>query len=291
MKKSTLLITALAFATSSAFAQDLTSKKGEPILPEAGDWAIGINANPFLDYFGNFIGGNGTNFGTPSWDFTNGGGMITGKYFVDANMAYRGMINIGFGSQKMANYVTKDGSTANPPEMVTDEMKSGGSVIGLGGGLEWRRGKTRLQGYYGAMAMFMMGTQKDSYTYGNAFSTSNTAPTSTSIDLVTGEFNSVSALGTRLTSQKYGSQLGFGIRGFIGAEYFVLPKLSVGGEFGWGIGFSSTGEGEEVRESWNGTGTQTTTTKTAKSSSFGLGTENSNFGVAPGGSLLIHFHF
>jgi len=35
MKKSVLGL-ALAFGVSSAFAQDLTSKKGEPILPEVG---------------------------------------------------------------------------------------------------------------------------------------------------------------------------------------------------------------------------------------------------------------
>ena len=46
---------ALAATTSlvtSAFAQDLTSKRGEPILPEAGDYMIGIDANPFLNYIG-----------------------------------------------------------------------------------------------------------------------------------------------------------------------------------------------------------------------------------------------
>ena len=38
MKKSTLLIAAMAFTASAAFAQDLTSKKGETFLPESGDW-------------------------------------------------------------------------------------------------------------------------------------------------------------------------------------------------------------------------------------------------------------
>ena len=55
MKKSIALV-ALAFGVSSAFAQDLTSKKGEPFLPEAGDYMIGIDANPFLNYLGNFFG-------------------------------------------------------------------------------------------------------------------------------------------------------------------------------------------------------------------------------------------
>jgi hypothetical protein len=55
MKKSLTLL-ALVLGMSGAFAQDLTSKKGEPFLPEAGDWGLGIDANPFLEYAGNFFG-------------------------------------------------------------------------------------------------------------------------------------------------------------------------------------------------------------------------------------------
>ena len=55
MKKSVLAL-ALAFGVTTAFAQDLTSKKGEPILPEAGDWGISTDATPFLNYAGNFFG-------------------------------------------------------------------------------------------------------------------------------------------------------------------------------------------------------------------------------------------
>jgi hypothetical protein len=47
MKKSVFMI-ALAFGVSSAFAQDLTSKKGEPILPEAEDWAISMDARSYF---------------------------------------------------------------------------------------------------------------------------------------------------------------------------------------------------------------------------------------------------
>ena len=286
MKKSTLIVAALAFGVTSAFAQDLTSKKGEPILPEAGDWAIGIDATPFLDYFGNFIGGNGSNYGTAGWNFTNGSQMITGKMFTSPNMAYRGMLRIGFGSETYKNYVVDDASTATPQPNVTDEMKMSGNFIGLGGGIEWRRGKTRLQGYYGVMAMVSFSSSRNSFTYGNAFSSTNTAPTTT-----TDFINGVSASqGSRVTEDKSGSNIGFGARGFIGAEYFVLPKLSVGGEFGWGLGLSRTGEGERTDESWNGTAVTTTTTQTAGRGAFGFDTDNSNFGMAPG-ALFIHFHF
>jgi hypothetical protein len=58
MKKSTVLVAALALTATSAFAQ-LTNKNGEAYLPESGDWSVGIDATPVLNYFGNMIGGNG----------------------------------------------------------------------------------------------------------------------------------------------------------------------------------------------------------------------------------------
>ena len=84
MKKSIALV-ALAFGVSNAFAQDLTSKKGEPFLPEAGDYMIGIDATPFLNYVGNFFGKTAAN-AAPTFNFMNGNKMILGKYFKDASL-------------------------------------------------------------------------------------------------------------------------------------------------------------------------------------------------------------
>lgn len=285
MKKSTLFVAALAFGVTTAFAQDLTSKKGEPILPEAGDYAIGVDATPFISYFGNMM--NGTQNNSPfGWNYTNGGNMITGKMFASETMAYRGMLRIGFGSDKMTNPVVDDLSTSTPVAMKEDEMKASWNYIGLGGGLEWRRGKGRLQGYWGGMLMFSMSGSKTSYTYGNSFSSSNPAPTTT-VDFTTGATANV---GARVTEMKMGSTMMFGLRGFAGAEFFVLPKISIGGEFGWGLGFSSTKAGTMTTESWNGTGTTSTETETGSSSSFGIDTDNNAFGLAPA-AILVHFHF
>ena len=58
MKKKVLFVASLFLATAT-FAQDgLTSKKGEAYLPEAGDWALGFDANPFLNYAGNMFNGS-----------------------------------------------------------------------------------------------------------------------------------------------------------------------------------------------------------------------------------------
>lgn len=284
MKKSILFVAACALGMTTAFAQDLTSKKGEPILPEAGDYAIGVDAYPFLNYFGNMMNGT-TNVAPFGWNYTNSGQMITGKMFASETMAYRGMIRIGFGSNTVINPVVDDLSTSSPVAMKEDEMKTGWNYIGLGGGIEWRRGKGRLQGYWGGMLMFSMSGGKDSYTYANDFSATNTAPTTT--DFVT---MTAGPSGSRIIENKWGSQMMFGLRGFAGAEFFVLPKISIGGEFGWGLGFSKSGAGTMTTQSWNGTGTIDNVSETSSSSSFGIDTDNNAFGVAPA-AVLIHFHF
>jgi hypothetical protein len=55
MKKSILAV-AVLLGASATFAQDLTSKKGENYLPEAGDWAISIDGTiPLLKQFNIFL--------------------------------------------------------------------------------------------------------------------------------------------------------------------------------------------------------------------------------------------
>ncbi len=74
MKKYILLIN-LVFLLSIGFTQEtiLTSKKGIPILPQKGDWAIGIDAQPFTEIFN-----SNSNM---QWDFISDDTLI-GKKFI-----------------------------------------------------------------------------------------------------------------------------------------------------------------------------------------------------------------
>ena len=245
MKKIFLFCASIALV--GTMNAQLTSKKGENYLPEAGDYAIGADASSMLSYFGNMLnGGTNTGFGM---GFTNGATAITGKKFMTDKMAYRGMVRLGVGST----------SVTTPNGANEDVVKTSYNNVTLGGGVEYRRGSTRLQGYYGAMAMVGLGGGKTSYEYGAG--------------VVDGQ----------TTETKAGSTFGLGVRAFVGAEYFVLPKISIGGEFGWGLGLSSTGASETTVQ-----GAPVVTG--GKSSSFGLDTDNNAFGVAPA-AVLIHFHF
>jgi len=302
MKKSVLAL-AMAFGVTSAFAQDLTSKKGEPILPEAGDWAIGIDASPFLNYAGQMLSNSGAT--SPGFQFLNSNQTIIGKMFKDEKTAYRAIIRLGKTSNTKRADIGDATSTATLtyPALATmkeDKWKHSTSFIGLGAGMEMRRGKTRLQGYYGGEFMFWMSSSKDKYTYGNALATgtpgvSVSGATTTDwsgsggVNMTTDTYGN----SARVTEWKSGSTIGFGVRGFIGAEYFILPKISIGGEFGWGIGVTSTGKTHKDIESRNAAGTDAVGTQEIvgkKGGSLAIDTDQNMFGTGTA-TLRMNLHF
>lgn len=311
MKKA-IAVFALAFGISNGFAQDLTSKKGEPILPEAGDWAIGVEANPFLDYMGNFFGKSNDN-SAPSFNFHNPIQVITGKYFKDAQMAYRAGLRIGFNNEAQRAMTTDRAAITNsaivypaPSPMTENVWKKSSTTIGLSAGIEKRRGKTRLQGYYGGEVGIFMTTSKDKFTYGNKLNPDITNPAAVYVnsgDAIASASNTaanpgivgVDGNGARIIERKNGTVFGIGVRGFIGVEYFILPKISLGGEFGWGLGVSMQGKSSTTWESSGNIGTtltaQTTEIEGAKQSDFSIDTDNNYAGWGPSGSLRINFHF
>ncbi|OFY84418.1 MAG: hypothetical protein A3K10_04205 [Bacteroidetes bacterium RIFCSPLOWO2_12_FULL_31_6] len=288
MKKRLLFVAAI-FAATATFAQDgLTSKKGEAYLPEAGDWALGFDANPFLGYFGNLANATANNSISMPW--TNGDMVITGKYFKDEKTAYRAKVRIGFGS-------VKDDSTykakANPSDLETSEFvnstKTKHMEIALGFGLEKRKGNTRIQGFYGGEFGFMFGNfgnNGKTYEYGQALSDS---------------LQAMGTVGPRNTEEKAGKTFGITLRGFIGVEWFVAPKVSIAAEYGWGLAMKSIGATETTTEKWGLTATETNndaingtttpdhviteTTKGNKTSSFGIDTDNNEARL----TLLFHF--
>lgn len=293
MRKLGFFVLALSISLLS-FSQDdaLTSKKGIPILPESGDYALGVDASPFINLFGNLIKiNNGVAFTDPTaFNFLDGNNTIYGKYFIDAQTAYRAKVNITFLSQKFKNNVTDDIQVVNDPNaVVLDEWKHSSKQIILGAGMEKRKGNGRLQGFYGAEALLMLGGgSHDTYTYGNTMGTLDSIPTTTNIPWTTvGSGYASGTTTSRVTEIKSAGGFGLGLRGFVGIEYFILPKVSLGGEFGWGFNFQSTGTSEATVESWDFvTHTpKTTVTETPGGSQMGFGTDNL------GGNIYLLFHF
>lgn len=311
MKKRVLLI-ATVFAASTTFAQDLTSKKGETILPEANDWAISFDAAPFLNYFGQMLSNAGAT--SPSVGYTNGyPWAIKGKMFKDEKTAYRAGIRLGFGSTTWVNEVGQAQSSTVTPAvypnmdpMVEDTYKAGYNGIVLTGGLEMRRGSTRLQGYYGGELLIGMGGVKDTYTYGNALTAGTPDPTvtagsdDTDWSTIDPSFSSNMvtdpAGGNARLLESKSSTMMVGLRGFIGVEYFILPKISIGAEYGWGLGFMSTKTTQSMEGSqFDGTGFvlgSFDTENKVKGMSIDSDIQNGMTGTTgASGSLNIIFHF
>lgn len=249
MKKGLLIVAMLIGVTASA--QDFNSKKGTPILPEAGDCSIGIGASSTLNYFGNLLNGASDNSAGNAFSWQSSQNVISGKYMKDANTAYRVNVRLGFGSTKQ-DMVSIDVDGDGIADIDSATYKTSGRNINLGAGMQMYRGKGRLRGYYGAEANIGLGGGK------------------------------VTVDATNYSSEdKAGSTFSFEVRGFVGAEYFFAPKMSLSGEFGWGLGLSSTG----ASESTTTVGGTSTTTKGGKSSSFGVDTDNA------GGAINLNFYF
>ena len=287
--KKTVLFTAALFAGSVAFAQtgEITSNRGENWLSQDGDWGLTFEATPLLNYAGNLFNGNTGNGGVAlnnlwnSSDITgvNPGGtgvVIGGKKLIDANTAYRGKVRIGFGSTKNTDLVLQvpaPSGANNPPATVEDVSKDSYMAINLGVGLEKRVGSTRVVGIYGGKFTVGFGNSKTTNEYGNAISADN-------------------PVASRTTETKNGSVFGLGLNAFAGIEWFCAPKISLSGEYTWGLSMTSHGTSEVTSEGWDGDSVESITVEgnsnpgnVDKTSSFKLDT-----GVS-GARIGVNFYF
>jgi hypothetical protein len=314
MKKITLVVL-FGLTINFVSAQDLTSRKGEPILPEAGDWAIAFDATPFFNYVGNMFSKDSVQNKSPFASWTNSNYMVVnGKYFKDAKTAYRISVRLGFGSAKRVGEITDATAAApqypNAPIMREDDIKFKHHNIGVGIGIEKHKGKTRLQGFYGADLWIWESGESVHYDYGNSLAATGATPVSVLTTNTTnfGANEVLTNLGqtgnivkdipygntARITNATLGQTFGMGIRAFIGAEYFLFPKISIAAEYGYGLGFSVTGNSSYSTESVGGSpaqvGPQTITIK--RSNSVSLDNDINGGGSGTGtGSLKLTLHF
>ena len=228
MKKITIIAILLTLF-ANAFAQEIQgdqvyNKNGIAILPEKGEWVIGIDATPFLDYFGNMLRISDQANEAPDFAFTaQRPGQLFGKYYLQNNKAMR--IGLRFG---ITSFTDKDGNTSNPDEI--DKLKQSSLNIGISVGIEnYKSIKGRLRGFWGYEA----GVNKTPYIGSNYFGS----------DVVTGKVDYEDAV---VSSNNYieegGNTIDIFAKGIIGVEYFIAPKISLSGEFGIGLSYQNTSE-------------------------------------------------
>jgi hypothetical protein len=277
--------------TTSTPPAEPVSKKGYPILPKGGDFGLGFNAIPFLEYAGNFLSGKtGTNTITTNTFVSNNSlnQQITGKYFLGSPdqsytslMAIRGRFRVADNNSVTRNVQPLDNLTIPDPNItVQDQFTSNTFRTELGVGLEWRRGSGRLYGIYGGEVNFLYSTNSSTAEYGNAFSVNNQTPTSTA-------YISGANAGERGVAVNGLKTVGAGVRAFVGVEYFFMPRMSLSGEFTYGLNYTTTGSGSTEFQGWNAiTGTTYTRTVTNPGSrGFTLDTSN------VGGAINLFFYF
>jgi hypothetical protein len=192
---------------------------------------------------------NGNN-SAPSFDWQSSTNVIRFKMMKDANTGYRLGLRLGFGSDKEGTGSTIDGTLK---DSAVSSMN-----INLAAGIQKYRGQGRLRGYYGGEAGIGLGSGKTTFTYNG------------------------NATAGKSLERKAGGTFSLSLGAFIGAEYFFAPKMSVSGEFGWGLMVSSTGESENKNADGNG---GSTSSKGGKASEFKFDTNNAE------GAIVLNFYF
>ncbi|MDR1761855.1 MAG: hypothetical protein LBR55_05340, partial [Bacteroidales bacterium] len=233
MKKIIITASLCIGMLSTALAQDVDpklTKRGIPLLPQQGDIALGIDANPFLKYLGGFMGGNSSNDTIAKFKGYDFGQTIYVKYFTSERTAFRAKININSCQDKQKATISNDYITTidptNAAATVFDTKITNQNSALIEVGYELRRGRGRVQGFYGCDVHFELGKEKINYEYGNPITESNQNPTSAFGAVPPGK------PGYRLLTENKGTYFGVGVGGFVGVEYFFAPQISLGGELG-----------------------------------------------------------
>jgi hypothetical protein len=224
-----------------AFAQDETETYGKPskgdseYLSQAGDIGLGIDGTPFFDYFGNMFNGttnNSLNLGTNTLYF---------RYFLADDAAVRIMLGIRTIHNVSKYYVQDDAAVFVNPlsrEQLVDRRTYFGNGYAISAGYQMFRSYKKLRGFFGADLGYTFTKDKYVYEYGNQMTEVNPAPTSY-------YWGNVSE---RPLEYNYGANQNISLGIFTGAEYYFLPKVCIGAEFGLTSGISFTGQSFRTQE-------------------------------------------
>lgn len=293
MKKLTILLffALVGFTSVNAQVEQIVNKNGVPVMPEAGQFAIGFNALPFFGYVGDMFNGTSTNTSLSANFVSNNSGLqVYGKYFLSETNAIRGRVRVNHNIVQDVNRVAMDGQ-ANPQSNieVEDQMITRDFTLELGGGMEWRRGKGRLIGVYGGEAFIGLNTSSRNFTYGNGITEDNQDPsTSTFFFGGNSATNNNFFNGERVLSVTNANNFSIGARGFAGVEYFFAPQMSIGAEVFLGLAYTGTNRSQVVTEEWNGDTNEVleiNDIETGVLTGFGINTDNYGGAI----NLMLHF--
>jgi opacity protein-like surface antigen len=287
MKKILSLLLAAGMALSSLSAQETEKKQ---YLPEAGDWAIGFDAKPILNYVGNIFNGNTNNTLSPlggesSLDY-GPTVSIMGKYMLTDNFAVRANLGVNVSNVTDRAYVRDDKAFFLNPlsqNKLVDSRLTKNMGMSLMAGVEYRVGEKRIQGVFGGGLLFAFQNESKSYTYGNAMTEINQRPSSEF-----GIFATDGGYYRTLKNWNSTADIYAGLALTAGVEYFVAPKVALGAEVSL-CGYYKFGNQSYSQYEWYNDATEAVEIWTELNSpgnrGFHLATQNL------GGSLYLSFYF
>ncbi len=255
--KNIIFIFLIALTSQIANAQlnpVLKNKKGINILPEKGNYSFGISVDPFFNYVSNIGTGNNSPMIA---DFVSNQ-TFYGKYFITEKKAYRANFRLGVFNSKSTVDVLDLDPTSPANSKVENSISNSRFITQLGFGIEHRRGNSRLQGLYGyELRLNYTGANNQKFTYGNKLENHDSGF-------------------SRVNYNKGGGTFSIGIRGFVGAEYFIAPKISIGFDLGFGPNISYTGRRKSEKEQYDNVIKESVKEQTevgSKTTSFNLDTD------------------
>ena len=299
-----IVFSLIMHSVNSNAQEVLTNKNNKVMLPEEGDWSISVDATSFIKFAADLahIGGQ-MGAVAPTFDGLNNEAQtysISGRQFITSSKAKRFSLRVFVDNTRESVFVNPNGFQGDPwPNDVSDNQVKDVKAVSdfmfaLGSGIEYRKGTKRLQGYYGYEGMLAVQGGRTKYNYGNDVD---------SVGFTSHDFDGNIGDLTRTTKITNGINVSLGARAFIGVEYFVIPKISVGGEFGWGLGFYRDFGGKSVEEGldYEGNIVSDIERKSGNSGGFFIGNSRNNSSesyddiwmnsFSPSGNLSLNLYF
>lgn len=220
----------LVFVQAQTNENESISKKNVDYLPKAGEFGIGADATPVFNYIGNMLSAAGTN------SLNLSSPVVYGKYFLSDETALRAVLLVSSVNHKDLYYELDDAARFADPlsnSQVTDTRNLSNQQYFFSLAFQKFIGKNRIRGFWGAQVLVGYGYSKTINTYGNSMSEINPTPSSIY------NYNSNK---DRLLQSVNANDFRLGGGGIAGFEYYVLPKLCIGGEVSLNLVYTHGGQ-------------------------------------------------
>lgn len=240
----------------------------------AGEFAIGMDALPVLNFVGNIFNDNGNN------SLRLNTLTLNGKYYLKTNKALTLSLAVNSNVSNSRIYVRDDEAFFSDPlseARVVDERTITTSAYQLGLGYQRYVGSRRLKGFYGVIASFGYESITYKLSYGNPITETNTSPTTAfGYDIQ----------GSRVLYMNNGNDYMIQAGLQAGVEYFITGELSVA------LNMSASGQyiissSDEIQmERYDGTQVAVSTDSNSPGSrQFRFQT------MFPATGLILYYHF